>query len=905
MELDSSTEIMTFKGDLFKNLDLLKEFNIVIITTLIQMSQAEKINEFCRKKNKGFIYACQIGIMSFLFEDFGNNFIVYDKTGKKCKKYFIKSITNACPGIVEISPIEIIEEGKKRKKYLELETGDYVIFKEVSGMVELNDTPPRPIRVLSKNKFTIEETTRYDEFTGLGTVEEIKIPFPVKFLPLSQALKCIYFEENQKNDIIGNDKIVDEKIFDIDYEEMIDNEIKKQFDDNLSWMNIFNVSDRNESLMSNSNPQMHLALLVIHNYYSIYNSLPKYIEQQNNKVCLEISSRIFNMAKEKKEEWTKDINEIDNQLLSNIFKYCEFSFIPYIQFFGGIVTQETLKYIGLYKPAGQWVYFNLMELMNNKIPFIGNEQILNDIGAKQNLEQFMIYNKEKLKLLNNSKIVIIGFNDVGFELLNLFISLNLGKNLTILDKNKNQNYSNICKLKSLNNFQIITESTLENDISEKEWWKNSKIIIDALSYKYNKKEKQLLIINSKKQNKILITVNSNKSIGSFELVLPIGLEKKRNIYNPVDEIITPNGNNIKQNSLFNYQEEAKYINIINLKQSLNYIENIFENYFNISIKYLNELIKRKESEQDISKYIDDLILKENNNGKILKLIRHLKKLVSIKAGIVSFDSIVLIACEIFQEFFQFPIDEIFFKYPEDFIELGKHKKFWTGKRHPPKAIILDINNEDHFQVLSLIVCFFCHILEYKDFEKKKKDIKSIAKKYEMKKYDSSILTKNESVFNREKNSLIRFLTMMEKNIKFEFKGIKLDINNNEDINDLEKLNNHTKFIILASKLILKSYGIKSYNNIYQDISLLLNIDNILPSTASSISGLIFIQILLMFNEPDFIEFFSSFEENKNEIQENIIIENKNNIEEDFCIFQNACFNLALNTYLFYNSIKIK
>ena len=50
MELDSSTEIMTFKGDLFKNLDLLKEFNIVIITTFIQMSQAEKINEFCRKK---------------------------------------------------------------------------------------------------------------------------------------------------------------------------------------------------------------------------------------------------------------------------------------------------------------------------------------------------------------------------------------------------------------------------------------------------------------------------------------------------------------------------------------------------------------------------------------------------------------------------------------------------------------------------------------------------------------------------------------------------------------------------------------------------------------------------------------------------------------------------------------
>ena len=58
----------------------------------------------------------------------------------------------------------------------------------------------------------------------------------------------------------------------------------------------------------------------------------------------------------KKKKWTDDLNEFYNNYLINIFKYSEFSFIHFTKFFIGIVTQETLKYIGLYKPACQWIY---------------------------------------------------------------------------------------------------------------------------------------------------------------------------------------------------------------------------------------------------------------------------------------------------------------------------------------------------------------------------------------------------------------------------------------------------------------------------------------------------------------------------------------------------------------------
>ena len=905
LDINKSAIIMTFKSDLFNTMNVLKDFNIVIITNLITLSKAEMINDYCRKKNIGFIYACQFGFMSFIFTDFGDNFMVLDKNGKKCQEYYIKSISNSCPGIVEIDPIEIVDKDKKKKKILKFETGDYVVFKGVTGMIELNDTPPRPIRVLSKCKFTIEETSRYDQFNGSGIVEEFKMPFPVKFLPLSKAKKFIYFEDINENNDCNNNKIIDEKIFDIEYEEMLDNEIKKQFDDNLAWMNIFNISNKNETLIKTSNSKIHLAMLTLHEYYLINKHLPNSSNKKNLDDCLDISKKIFTQAKNEKEKWVADLNEIDINYLSYIFRYCDYYFIPISKFFGGIVTQEVLKYVGLYKPASQWVYFNFFELLNDNISFFGKNILLNDIKIKEDIEQYMMDDKEKLELLKTINIVLIGFNNIGFEILNLFTRLNLSKNITILDINKNDNYNEIIKLKEIYNFKIIVEDNLNNDISKREWWINSKIIIESLSNKFNSKEKEILIQNAKEYNKILISINADKFIGAFELILPNKLYNKKINWKSLEEIDTPKGDNTKFKQINSHDEVDKYKNIVNLKESLNYSKDIFNDYFNKNIKHLNELIKRSESESDMLKYIDDLMLQDYNIEKILKLIRYLKKLVSLKYAI-TFESIVLSACEIFQELFQFSIEEILYKYPEDYIALGKHKKFWSGKKYPPKIIMLDINKEEHYQIVYLLTYFYCQIFEFENFEKKMNSIKSIARKYEIKTYDSIIQNKSkiEEFLQREKNSLMTFLTLFGRKNKFEFKEIELNLNDNVDINNFEKMNNHLKFIILTADLILNNYGISSYNNIYKEISLLLKINNILPSTASAMSGLTIFQLFLMFNDPDVVELVSSLEENKNEIKEEKN-EIKSDINNNSILFRNFSFNLASNIYLFYNIFKNK
>ena len=134
------------------------------------------------------------------------------------------------------------------------------------------------------------------------------------------------------------------------------------------------------------------------------NNLPKFNDEQSLNECITISLTILSKAKKEKEKWADDINNKDKDYLINIFKFCGFSFIHFTKFIGGIVAQEALKFIGLYKPACQWIYFNFSDWINNHIPFITNDKLLKENNIKQDIEQYMNLNKEKIKLLKKIRL---------------------------------------------------------------------------------------------------------------------------------------------------------------------------------------------------------------------------------------------------------------------------------------------------------------------------------------------------------------------------------------------------------------------------------------------------------------------------------------------------------------------
>ena len=298
MEISNSVIILIYKGDLTNAFfSILDDYQMVIITEMINIETAEEINEYCREKKISFIYTAQLGLSSFLFTDFGNDFIAENIDGKEVQKYFIKSITNSCPGIVEIEPIESYSEGrkgKKVKKYLKLATGDFVTFSNVKGMIELNDTPPRPIRVLSKTKFTIEDTSKFQQFSGFGVVKEVKMPYPIEYNPLSEAKDFIYNEEDIDGDIDEN----------FNYEIISDENIINKEND-FPWEKLLLYSNKDETLMSKSNEIMHLGILSLHEFFKIHQFLPHYNEQKEINECIEITNLIFSELKKENKNGQK------------------------------------------------------------------------------------------------------------------------------------------------------------------------------------------------------------------------------------------------------------------------------------------------------------------------------------------------------------------------------------------------------------------------------------------------------------------------------------------------------------------------------------------------------------------------------------------------------------------------
>ena len=338
MEINNSAIVMIYKGELSNDFSILNDYQIVIITEIISLETAETLNQFCRNKKIGFIYTAEFGLASFLFSDFGEDFVVKDLTGLECEKYFIKSITNGCPGIVEIDPIEVIDKnGKKIKKYLKIGTGDFVTFKDITGMSELNDTPPRPIRVLSPTKFTIEDTSKFQEFTGVGIVEEIKVPRPSIFKPLSEAINVIYYEdvieEYLSEDVgslaskISTDAFTDELLMGginnrkSQSSGQVNNDDKNN---SIPWIKMFYSSYQNETLKNLSNEKMHLGILTLHEFFNIHQYLPNGNEQKDIDECIEISLKILSKAKDDGSRWAINLQKIDKNFLEKIFKFSSF-----------------------------------------------------------------------------------------------------------------------------------------------------------------------------------------------------------------------------------------------------------------------------------------------------------------------------------------------------------------------------------------------------------------------------------------------------------------------------------------------------------------------------------------------------------------------------------------------------
>ena len=116
------------------------------------------LNDECRSNKVGFISSQTFGPWGYGFLDYGDEHLCTDPDGEAVKNYIVTLIVKGSEKTV------ITTHEDKRHIYQE---GDYVEFREVEGMTEIN-APAGPFKIIktTKHTFTLElDSTSFGDYT--------------------------------------------------------------------------------------------------------------------------------------------------------------------------------------------------------------------------------------------------------------------------------------------------------------------------------------------------------------------------------------------------------------------------------------------------------------------------------------------------------------------------------------------------------------------------------------------------------------------------------------------------------------------------------------------------------------------------------------------------------------------
>jgi ubiquitin-activating enzyme E1 len=114
-----------------KDEDVAKYSVICVTENLFPITRLIEINKKARAEKVGFILSETLGAMVYAFVDYGSH-TIFDADGEQTKPFIISSITQ------EEKPTVTVHEDKRHT----FADGDYVVFREVEGMTELNGHEP-------------------------------------------------------------------------------------------------------------------------------------------------------------------------------------------------------------------------------------------------------------------------------------------------------------------------------------------------------------------------------------------------------------------------------------------------------------------------------------------------------------------------------------------------------------------------------------------------------------------------------------------------------------------------------------------------------------------------------------------------------------------------------------------
>lgn len=792
----------------------IKKFDIIIISEIMKLEDLYELNNLTRKYNINFIYTLNLGLTGFLFNDFGENHSIYDLNGEKKLSYEIFNIEE------KKNRYEIYINIKDDKPF-ELREGNYVTFKNVKGLENLNDFKPKKILKTTNSSFEIEKDRQYnDKYISDGIVEEAKLP------------KILKFETFKDNFIKPNNNYT-----------QIDASKKK------------------------SNILLHCAFVGLHFYYSIYHQLPELNNLNQVEIVVELSKKYYLILREKYVDYLKikkKIIEFDRNYIINVLRWSKAEINPICSFLGGIASQEALKITGKYTPIYQWLRFDFFETIQN-LPNNINRNLLN---CRYD-DQISIFGQELQEKLYNLNIFMVGAGALGCEYIKNFglmgISCKRGK-ITITD---NDNIS----LSNLNRQFLFHKNDVKENSSKSFCAKREALKINK---DMNIQDYQLLINDDtrdifndefiEKQNILISAVDNLKArkyidnLSTFfdKIYINSGTEgTKAN-----SDIYYPNKSICMNDLSFNEKKEIPMCTLkiypTKIEHCIEFSKMVFKELFE---QYITDIKLILEDEKQFYN-----ILNETNDREQLYLIINIYKNILYILENPSQYLIIKYAIFIFTYYFEYIIKKLLREHATTYSNITFNKK--------PSPIKINLTDDNIILFFKSFYYIFSDIINFNeelDVEELKAEI-SRENIY----IDDEIIPNQKQIeyFSEEISSLKN-----EKIIKERINSMK-QINFEKDNDE----NYHINFILSFSNLRASNYNIEK-TEFLNAKEIAGNIIPAIASTTAAITGITCLQIytllqtdnLRLFRNSDFNLGTGLFDlyipEEKRYVQDSINIEN--------------------------------
>ena len=782
--------------------DIILNYNIIIITELVQKTLSIKIDRICRENKIYFIYGAVCGLTCFIFNDFGDKHIIVEETDVELNKFKIRNIDkNGNNGKVEVfSPDNDIH----------LFDGCFVKFRDIQGMKELNYENEKFFRKIKciddeKNSFYIGDISNYSDYESGGIIEEVNIPISFNHQSL----------ENRLEEPIDLIKKKEMRAFTL-----------------TNRCQIFNVDDKLKR------PEIELIFLsfkAIFEFLDENKRLPKLNCDEDAKIIVHKTKKLFEEVKRENNLRYKELKEFDDHIPINMSLYSSCQIPCVTSFLGGVIAQEIIKTTGKYIPINQWQIFNFLE-------YLPNDNLRNrdkNLLINRYTEQTAIFGEKIINTLQNQKILLAGAGAVGCEMLKNLALFGIGSKkdtpyITVVDFDKvelsNLNRQFLFLKNSIGKYKVeAAASSVEN--------MNKEVKILPIPEKFCK-EKDKLFNNRFFQEKdiflISIDTNSGKEYldrKSIMLNKPmilgaiLGPQAKSEIFIPFE---TASYSDLSLKNTSSHTENVTPSCTIRyfprrIEDCIDWARNYFNDLFIEPVIKLKKLIKEKN-------YFECLKNGSNEKNNILTLIKFLK-LINEN----NIESVLESSLKIFLENYTLWEKKVLKQYPLD-KKNEDGSDFWDSNKIKPSKIEFNFDDNlckmfsiNYTKILSDILQ-----IEYQSNEFLSK-LKIKSEKHNLDKYIQEI-DNDEEICEKENGNII--LNKFEElyNNLMENEELKNKIKNYKII-EFQKDNDelgHIDFILALSNLKANVY--KLPNN--DKIKTFKYVGKITPSTITSTSTIV-------------------------------------------------------------------